>query len=243
MTAALFTIEGYRSLITAFLAKGYRTVGYSDFQPKRGALLLRHDVDYSLEHAVRMAEVNADLGVSATFFVLVTGEQYNLASAQGRKALAKIVDAGQWIGLHFDATAYDAGGDIDEPARRECVMLASFSGRPVEAISFHRPVKSLHGLKGPIASRPHAYEPRFFSDIEYCSDSRGAFHYGSPLEREAFRETAPFQLVLHPIWWMRDEALSPVETLLDLRARRESELTADLGMNCEPFAKYLEQRG
>lgn len=241
MTGHGFTVAGYRALVGAFLERGYAAVGYRSFTAETGKLLLRHDVDLSLAHAVRQAETNGALGVAATFFFLVSSEQYNLCSAAGRAALAEVVANGQRIGLHFDAAAHPAEA-IEARARAECAILESLAGCPLEAVSFHRPVKALQGREGDFAGLPHAYEPRFFSAIEYCSDSRGAFHHGSPLDREAFRRGAPFQLLTHPIWWMRDAEATPVEALLALVGEREPALRRDLAANCEPYAAWLKEQ-
>lgn len=239
MSGYRFDIPGYSAIIRAFLDRGYSSVGYPGFVPEPGQLLLRHDIDISLDHAVRQAEVDAELGVSATYFFLTSAEQYNLCSAAGREALGKVAAHGQRIGLHFDAALYAPDADLHAAAREECRILAALSGAPVDSISFHRPVKALQGLAGSFAGLPHAYEPRFFDAIEYCSDSRGGFHHGGPLEREAFQAGAPFQLLTHPIWWMRDAQLPPIDALLDFVAGREPHLRRNLADNCAPFADYL----
>jgi hypothetical protein len=241
MSGYTFNVEGYSTLVRAFIEAGYQPVGYRDFTPGPKRLVLRHDIDISIEHAVRQATVNASLGVSATFFFLITAEQYNLFSALGRSALKAILGDGQRIGLHFDASAYPADADIQACAGAECVALASLCETQLEAVSFHRPVKALQGLTGDFAGYPHAYEPRFFEAIEYCSDSRGRFHHGGPLERESFAAGASFQLLTHPIWWMRDEELSPIDALLNFLARREPQLRQNLADNCSPFADYLRR--
>jgi hypothetical protein len=236
-----FNIAGYSAIIGAFLERGYTPIGYRDDAPEGKPLLLRHDIDISLDHAVRQAEVNASLGVFATFFFLISAEQYNLVSAPGRAALAAVRSHGQRIGLHFDAALYPEGDDLQARAKEECEILATLAGADLEAVSFHRPVKALQGLEGSFAGYPHAYEPRFFSGMEYCSDSRGRFHHGGPFEREAFRNGAPFHLLTHPIWWMRDAELSPIDALLNFVAGREPHLRQNLSDNCSPFADYLTQ--
>lgn len=239
MSGYAFTIAGYQAIVRAFLDRGYQPVGFRDFTPGEGRLILRHDIDISLDHAVRQAEVNAGLGVSATFFFLTSAEQYNLSSAPGRRALAAIAANGQRIGLHFDAALYEPGDDLQARAREECDLLATLAGTDLEAVSFHRPVKALQGLAGSFAGFPHAYEPRFFDAIEYCSDSRGRFHHGGPFERDAFASAAPFQFLTHPIWWMRDTELTPIAALLDFVAAREPHLQRNLADNCAPFADHL----
>ena len=234
-----FNEAGYRDLIGHFRAAGYSFAGFGDFEPEGPRLLLRHDIDFSMSLARRQAEVNAELGAPATFFFLTTSEHYNLASADGRAALRAVVAAGQPIGVHLDIAAYPDDVDLDAAARRECEVLADLGGAEVAAISFHRPIQRLLNQPGGLAGLPHAYAPKFFSEIDYCSDSQGGFHHGSPLDREAFAQRRPMQLLLHPIWWMREQAIPPVKALLEIEDERRRNLRASLGANSKPFAAYL----
>ena len=66
-----FSLAHYRELIRAAEAGDYRFAFFDD-EPRKGDLLLRHDVDLSLEAAVEMARAEAELGAQATYF-LMTG--------------------------------------------------------------------------------------------------------------------------------------------------------------------------
>ena len=68
-------------------------------------------------------------------------------------------------------------------------------------ISLHRPAPELLGYDRPLGGRAHAYEPRFFRGIAYCSDSRGTFRHGHPLDHPAVAAGQALQLLIHPIWW------------------------------------------
>ena len=48
-------------------------------------VLLRHDVDLSLDAALRMAEVEADAGARATYFLMTGSVFYNLDSHEGEQ--------------------------------------------------------------------------------------------------------------------------------------------------------------
>src|SRR5213075_2207995 len=55
-------------------------------------LLLRHDVDMSLDAALAMAELEAERGVAATYFLMTRGEFYNLDARSGDAALDERFD-------------------------------------------------------------------------------------------------------------------------------------------------------
>ena len=57
---------------------------------KDRVVILRHDIDYSLDKAVALAELERELGVSSTYFVLLTSEFYNLLSKDNLSKISKI---------------------------------------------------------------------------------------------------------------------------------------------------------
>lgn len=209
-----FSPEGYRTLVDSLRERGYEGRDFFTVRPEARHLILRHDIDVSLEAAVSLAELEAALGVRATYFALLRCELYNPFAPEGRLALRRIAALGHEIGLHFDAALVDGGFDaLDQAAAEECTMLEGMVDRPVRIISFHRPAPALLGLARPLAGRAHAYEPRFFKAIGYCSDSRGAFHHGDPLSHPAVAAGSALQLLTHPIWWMAEAGADVTERL------------------------------
>lgn len=232
-----FTLDGYRALMAAFGKRGYRVGGFDGAEPNAARrLILRHDLDMSLDAALPIAEIEADLGLRGSYFVLLRTEMYNPFSAGAGAVLARICALGHEIGLHLDAALYDEDLDaLERAAETECAVLEKIVGRAVDTISFHRPPKTLLGLPGTLAGRRHAYEPVFFRDIGYCSDSRGGWHHGHPLDHPAVADGRGLQLLTHPIWWARPTP-APVQDALETFARERYRLLRDeLGRNCQPF--------
>lgn len=107
--------------------------------------------------------------------MLIRSALYNALAPEGVAALQRMTALGHRVGLHFDAALYRDDLDaLDAAAAQECRWLEEAAGHAVEMISFHRPAKALLGLARLIAGRPHAYQPRVFQDIGYCSTRRGA---------------------------------------------------------------------
>lgn len=231
-----FTSAGYAALLAAFRARGYEARGYDDADPARRHLILRHDLDMSLEAALPIAALEAEAGVKATYFVLLRTEMYNAQSAASARALSAIARQGHAIGLHLDASLYaDDDTALEAAAAAECAILEQILARPVAVISFHRPAPRLRGRAGRLAGRRHAYEPRFFAEMGYCSDSRGAWHHGHPLDHPAGAAGRALQLLTHPIWW-QDGIGATVQERLDRFAHGRYELLrAELGRNCETY--------
>lgn len=230
MTAVTdFSPQGYENLISSLKSNGYEVISYPDADPNRRHLIVRHDVDFSLRAAVEMAQRERASGFSSTYFVLLRTEFYNPFSREGLQSLQEISALGHDIGLHFDAALYS--GDIEQAAARECAVLESLIGRPVTAMSFHRPAPDRVGEADRIAGRLNAYGPRFVRDMGYCSDSRGAWNHGMPLDNAAVRQGRALQLLIHPFWW-QSPAMTPQERLRKFLQDRERFLDQELARHC-----------
>ena len=229
-----FSPAGYKTLVQGFLDRGYRVRDFVEADPLEPHLVLRHDIDMSLNAAVEIAQVENELGVTAHYFVLLRTEMYNIFSKNGLKAVETILSLGHKVGLHFDASLYDQK-EFEDAAEWEVGCLQCATGTEVEMISFHRPEKYLLGRKEPLAGRRHAYQPRYFKEMAYCSDSRGHWGYGQPQNLKAVEKGHALQLLTHPIWWSLDDYQGPVSRLDQFANERHSYLQKELSKNCEPF--------
>lgn len=229
-----FSLAGYEALIGGLMNRGYEVCDFAKADAAAPHLILRHDVDMSLGAAVEIAALENRLGLAAHYFVLLRTEMYNMFSEQGLAAVERLLDLGHKVGLHFDASLYHAD-ELEDAAEWETGCLQCLTGREVEMISFHRPARSLLGRKEPLAGRHHAYQPRFFEEMAYCSDSRGLWGHGHPFDLDAVREGRALQLLTHPIWWTTDGDESPVSRLDRFAAGRHLGLRKELVRNCEPY--------
>ena len=88
-----------------------------------------------------LARVERELGVSSTYFVLLTSDFYNPASKGSVEKLRSIQSMGHEVGLHFDEKAYLEGTPEETVSRilHERDILASILETPVTTVSMHRP--------------------------------------------------------------------------------------------------------
>ena len=82
-----FTYEGYGDLIDSLKNNGYGFADYENYRQFEKCVILRHDVDYDLQRVIKMAELEHEKNVSATYFVLLTSDFYNLASKESEEVL------------------------------------------------------------------------------------------------------------------------------------------------------------
>lgn len=222
-----FTVGGYEALLRALSDHGYVSRRYQDVDPARRDVVLRHDIDFSPVHALAQADVEASLGMRASYFFLTRTTFYEIESESTLSVMRRLTDLGHEVALHFDAALYpDDPAVLDREAARECAILEGLLGKPVEVLSFHRPAKSLLNCSGAVGGRIHTYQPRFFKEIGYCSDSRGLWRFGAPLDHPAVREGRAIQLLTHPIWWSHDTPRTRDAVLADLAAGKGAEFRA-----------------
>ena len=183
-----------------------------------------------------------DLGVSSTYFILLRSEMYNLFTPSSKNTIDKLLKLGHKIGLHFDASLYDDDyTSLDKAAYKECSALENWIEVPVDIISFHRPAHKFLGLEKKLAGRNHTYQPHFFKNMGYCSDSRGSWYYGNPLDNSAVKGKLAIQLLTHPIWWQDDYKETVQETLDKFCNKRTNILRNELANNCQTYDsnKYI----
>jgi hypothetical protein len=168
-------------------------------------LYLRHDIDLCHNAAFELAKREAARGISSTYMFIPTSPLYEVTP----EVLKPFVHLGHEVALHFD---YLTSG-IADPSRTQetseaidaqCSRLADMIGRPVESLSFHRPIPQF--LHGPdhLFGRVNAYSVTLMAC--YRSDSRGEWR-SDPLDIPEDASVA--QLLTHPIWWGEEHQEPP----------------------------------
>jgi hypothetical protein len=164
---------------------------------------LRHDIDVSLELAVRQASIEAELGIKATYFLRLHSKLYNLHDAESLKYLAEIVKSNVEIGLHYETSIYEiAGGNPVELLAHDARQLGSIVGRPIVGCSAHRvgtyPSLDITTIKN-AGLVYDAFSPEFVEKRKYISDSARSWREGC-LCQWLGRENH-LTVLTHPIWW------------------------------------------
>lgn len=201
--AMAFTFDAYAAILKR-LKKSHRLGPFSLAGRTAGPyVILRHDVDGSLVPALRMASLERDLGVRSTFFVGFSMKYYNLFEEGDLARLRALSAMGHEIGLHYDALAYRRQGATDRRILDdELRLLGRLAGSPVRVIARHN--VNLSG-KDPFegSRRPlNAYNPEFFRDALYISDSCRAW-YLRDLRRLLEGPPHRVQLLTHPMLWSK----------------------------------------
>ena len=228
----------YKNLLQSFIERGFFFKSFEKFSGKDNCqVILRHDVDFSVDMAVQMATLEKELGVTSTFYFLLASDSYNLLSKNNCESVKLIIEMGHSVGLHFDPIVHD---DEKSGFNKELEIFERYFGKTT-SMSFHRPSKLvLDGVDWLPKRILGAYQDEFFKDIAYVSDSQGEFRYGHPLEHEAFKLRDNIQLLIHPIWWMTDKTQA-VEKIQSFISQNNELMSNHIGRNCIPWKKFNEQ--
>jgi hypothetical protein len=204
-----FSLAHYRELLQAARDGGYRWAGF-DKPPTAGDLLLRHDVDLSLAAALAVAEVEADEGAWATYFLMTRSVFYNLSSHEGERAIARLRELGHRVAHHAVWPDVDLDGRFD----------------PV--VAWHNPDPEYMGA--PIEGVVNVMDAPFFDPEHYRSDSNQHWRHGCPDADLREGRFEWLQLLIHPEIWAFDGATmrESMESFLDAdRAARLEHLRND----------------
>lgn len=243
-STADFTEGGLIRMLLDLRNAGYEFGAFTNAEvPPQGQVILRHDVDLDLVAAQRIAQIECDLGVSATFFFLVSSNLYNVMSVEGRTTCKQILSLGHHIGLHFDPTVFGSTEEeFDTGLSSERRLLEEVTGLPISVFSLHKPGNRSQLYPVGPEGLLNTYSRRFFSDIAYSSDSSGWWRFGSFIESDDFRSHRSVQLLLHPIWWtglLGEHPGKRLDRLVDdLRVKGQSQIASTI----DPYGLYLAER-
>ena len=223
-----FTLAHWREILRIG-RQHYPTRMFTDFEGQDTFVLWRHDVDFSPQRALRMAEVEAEEGVHATYFVHLHNAFYNALERPVVDVFKKTLDRGHHLGLHFDCGFY---GFRDLPAledalRAENALLARIFGTGVTAFSLHNPDPFFLQLFRAVrcGDLVNTYADYFRTEVGYSSDSNGYWRH-EPMEDVILSgRNKRLQLLTHPAWW-QDTVMSPrkrIQRCIDGRAQRTAE--------------------
>lgn len=204
-----FDLAHYGELIAATQAGGYRFAHFEG-APADGSVILRHDVDLSLDAALRMAELEHDAGATATYFLMTESVFYNLDSTEGVAAITRLRELGHRVALH--AVYPDAPRDE----------------RFDPVVAWHNPDPEY--MRAPLLDgRINVMQEPWFDPQTYRSDSNQHWRSGCPHGELRAGAFSWLQLLTHPEIWAYPGATmgQTMRTMLEAEKERRLQQLAD----------------
>src|SRR5688572_24521710 len=175
-----FTYRYYEEMLRAAVDRGYRLSSFADYDARHTrTVIVRHDVDYTLDGLLRFAEIERALGATASYFFRVHAE-YNPFAATTVAVIRALEAMGHEIGLHFEAMNFGRALALDPqwPLRHEKLVLETVLGHGVHSCSEHRELSgTIHGT--PVYAEHHdpndagfqiyAMDPAWRREMKYLS--------------------------------------------------------------------------
>ena len=229
-------IEKYKSRIVDFFE-----VDNNDF------VLIRHDVEFSVERALGIAYLDAKWSIPSSFLFQVKSNAYNPLSTFNSENIRKICDLDCHVGLHLYVSHIEAGNwkKLEEELINQKNIFELITDRPCDRFSFHRPPKWVFERRdGYIAGILNMYGKSFFEfdsnpkTIKYLADSQHRFQYGHPLND--YRQKK-IQILLHPDEWSVD-GLNTEKNFRALESKHMLQFYKTLDSESKHFAKYNPSR-
>ena len=168
-----FTIDKYRELVLALKGAGYEFVRYDEYcegQRAERMVVMRHDVDRSVERAKRLAEIEKEMDVKASYYFRerFIGDD-----------VVCIASLGHEVGYHYEDLVEEKG-DVDRAYAR-CMRNIEILRQLVDVRTITMHGSPMSGIDSGELWRRYNYrdigiigEPRFdinWSEMFYLTDT------------------------------------------------------------------------
>ena len=207
-----FTISHYVELVKLAKDVGFNFILHKDdFVEERKDVIWRHDVEFSPNIALKMAEIEHKENVKATYFFQIHSEFYNVFERYYSDILQRIKSLGHHIGLHFDSHYYNVQNkqELDKFIQLDRNYFESVFGIRIDTFSFHNTTPFVLSCKDyRYGGLINVYSDFFWQHYQYCADSTGYWRYEVLDEVLRDKNVRHLQVLTHDAMWSK-EVLSP----------------------------------
>lgn len=239
----MFSFDDYREILRVVKETGLNAT-YEEALNRDSFIILRHDVEYSVERAYALSKVEESMDMRSTFFFQWTNNSYNILSRKNRDILTDMHERGQHIGLHFALNGMTDMELIRSRIKQEIDMLSDMLGFKITSFSIHRPSPDVLAENIKLPGIINAYQDEFFSfdpnaksdsvlPIKYMSDANHIWRYGYP-DEETIKAHKKVQILTHPFAWTK-KGYDNLENYKTLVNEKYVELIDSIDNECKDF--------
>jgi len=242
----MFSYNEFKNLIN-MVQQNLPIVDYKDVKDNtKKFCVLRHDIEFSIDRAYKLAKIEKELGVVSTYTVQVRNNTYNALSEKNIDLISKIKELGHHIGLHQNPPSSMKLDTLKDYIMRDITILEDCYGFEIDRFAFHRPKKEYLNCYVELDNRINCYDKKFFHffedkpeslEILYLADSNHKWKYGYPLDFD-FSKINKLQLLTHPFSWS-DSGGDNYGNFVTLIRERNDELVNSMNTETNTFPQEL----
>ena len=245
----MFSYEEYRKIINIIQESG-RAANFREAQTRDKFIIMRHDVEFSVDRAYELSQVEKSMGFTSTFFFQWTNNSYNILSKRNKDIITKMHEDGHTIGLHFATNGLTDIKEIQHRIEHEIFAWNMMLEFDVDTFSVHRPSRDVLAADIKIPDIINAYQDEYFTfaenitedtplKVKYISDAQHRWNYGVP-DRETLLGYDKVQVLTHPYSWT-EQGYDNLHNFRTLIAERNQELIETIDGECNHFAAIKDQ--
>ncbi len=242
----MFSYNEFRNLIN-MVQQHLPIIDYKDVKDNtKKFCILRHDIEFSIDRAYKLAKIEKELGVVSTYTVQVRNNTYNALSEKNINLISKIRNLGHHIGLHQNPPSSLKLDTLKDYIMRDITILEDSYGFEIDRFAFHRPKKEYLNCYVELENKINCYNRKFFHffdkrpeslDILYLADSNHKWKYGYPLDFD-FSKINKLQLLTHPFSWS-EKGGDNYGNFVSLIRERNDELVNSMNTETNTFPQEL----
>ena len=242
----MFSYNEFKNLIN-MVQQNLPIVDYKDVNDNtKKFCVLRHDIEFSIDRAYKLAKIEKELGVVSTYTVQVRNNTYNALSEKNIDLISKIKELGHHIGLHQNPPSSMKLDTLKDYIMRDITILEDCYGFEIDRFAFHRPKKEYLNCYVELDNKINCYDKKFFHffedkpeslEILYLADSNHKWKYGYPLDFD-FSKINKLQLLTHPFSWS-DSGGDNYGNFVTLIRERNDELVNSMNTETNTFPQEL----
>jgi hypothetical protein len=180
-------------------------------------IVIRHDIEFSIAHAWRLAKIEKKMGIKTTYLVQLRNPIYNPLAKENLKMLQEIKSLGHKLGLHYYCDKEKAFNKrrVIEEINQDIKGLSLMLQDSINIFSIHRPndeillsYLKIPGLINCYGRKFFYYWPKELGPVQpqklpivYLSDSNNKWKFGKPVEVSQQLKPKKLHLLFHPYSW------------------------------------------
>jgi len=211
--------------------------------------VVRHDIEFSLDRAYKLAKIEQELGINSTYTVQLRNNTYNALSDKNIILIHEIKLLGHEIGLHICPNLFKSKDEVIQEILLETNTFEKYYGFKIDRFAFHRPnlkpellswyldVPGLINCNGKKYFHYFNHTKPNKLNVTYLSDSNHKWSFGHPIDLN-FNEVKRLQINTHPFSWNKT-GLENYGNFLSLIKERNNEMLHDMQSENKAFPKEL----